>query len=386
MKHLWIIPILALATQFAWSQEPAARGEARRGDGGADRAEAPSPIVAVAPVLKPTETPETRVLVLPGPKTAKPRPQSAARPAQRPAAAVAKPAVAASQLPPGAPVIPPQPTVDLAPPAEDLWTAAPSTPVAPAQPGEPAVDRPAIVTVPALWSSPPADAPASVPALPAEPSVPAIPPVPAIEVATPAPAPVVPADPDVEKPAPVTVPAVQPSPAGDAALPASELSTTAPPQSDAPVPDPAVPPAPVPPAPKATVAPYPADLEADSALALQKQIGHWTLDDARSLLGDPRRERAAMDDNQTENGRIYAFQDPSGRFKELELDFDGASGNLRTVFVYPWNLTWQDCRRLFGANVSATQANKGRTFYSYVNRRLDVLVEPGGQVVSLGLY
>jgi len=56
------------------------------------------------------------------------------------------------------------------------------------------------------------------------------------------------------------------------------------------------------------------------------------------------------------------------------------------VFVYPWNMTWQECRREFGANVSATAANKGRIFYSYVNRKLDVLVAPGGLVISLGLY
>ena len=29
---------------------------------------------------------------------------------------------------------------------------------------------------------------------------------------------------------------------------------------------------------------------------------------------------------------------------------------------------------------------KGRKFYSYVNRRLDVLVDPAGKVISLGLY
>jgi hypothetical protein len=130
----------------------------------------------------------------------------------------------------------------------------------------------------------------------------------------------------------------------------------------------------------------PPGFDADSALFLQNRIGQWGIADARTVLGNPLRQRAALDDNGSENGRIYAFQDPTSLFKELELDFDGQNGKLRTVFVYPWSMSWQECRRQFGANVSATQANKGRTFYSYVNRRLDVLVAPGGQVISLGLY
>jgi len=70
----------------------------------------------------------------------------------------------------------------------------------------------------------------------------------------------------------------------------------------------------------------------------------------------------------------------------LELDFDKDKGLLRTVFIYPWNLTWTECRKLWGAKVSATEGNAGRVFYSYVNRRLDVLVDHDGKVISLGLY
>jgi hypothetical protein len=49
-------------------------------------------------------------------------------------------------------------------------------------------------------------------------------------------------------------------------------------------------------------------------------------------------------------------------------------------------MTWQECRRQWGGEVSATEANKGRKFYSYVDRRLDVLVDAAGKVISLGLY
>ena len=86
------------------------------------------------------------------------------------------------------------------------------------------------------------------------------------------------------------------------------------------------------------------------------------------------------------NGTIYAFNDPTSKYKELELDFDLQSGTLRTVFVYPPRLTWQQCRRLWNGPVAAADAAQGRKFYSYTNRRLDVLVDPAGKVISLGWY
>jgi hypothetical protein len=127
-------------------------------------------------------------------------------------------------------------------------------------------------------------------------------------------------------------------------------------------------------------------LAQESALFCQREMGHWTLTDARAVLGEPQRQRPAIDDDATENGQIYAFRDPTNRYRELELDFGKENGLLRTVFVYPWNLTWQDCRKLWGAKVSATEGIKGRIFYSYVNRHLDVLVDREGKVISLGLY
>ena len=131
---------------------------------------------------------------------------------------------------------------------------------------------------------------------------------------------------------------------------------------------------------------FPPAFEQNSAFFCQSMIGQWTTADARFLLGESRRERPAYGDNQTVNGRIYAFPDPTGRYKELELDFESPSGLLRTVFVYPPNMTWLECRKQWGGGVTSTDAEKGRKFYSYVDRRLDVLVEPAGKVISLGLY
>lgn len=131
---------------------------------------------------------------------------------------------------------------------------------------------------------------------------------------------------------------------------------------------------------------YPPEFERDSAVYCQRLIGQWTREDAAMLLGDADGSRPAFDDRRKENGAIYSFSDPTGHYRQLELDFDAETGTLRTVFGYPWNLTWQECRRLWGVNVSAAEANKGRRFYSYLNRRLDVLVDKSGKVISLGLY
>jgi hypothetical protein len=131
---------------------------------------------------------------------------------------------------------------------------------------------------------------------------------------------------------------------------------------------------------------YPAGFDSDSALFCQAMIGVWTEADAQTLLGEPSRQRLALGEDQSESGLIFAFNDPTGHYQELELDFASETGVLRGVFAYPWRMTWQECRGLWGANVLARKANLGRTFYSYMNRRLDVLVDRTGKVISLGLY
>jgi hypothetical protein len=131
---------------------------------------------------------------------------------------------------------------------------------------------------------------------------------------------------------------------------------------------------------------YPEGFEQDSPKFLQAKIGDWREFDVHDLLGNPLRQRPAFDDDGKENGLVYAFADPTGRFKEFELDFAGDTGALRTVFVYPVKMTWSECRLTYGADISAADAAKGRKFYSYLNRRMDVLVDSAGKVISLGLY
>jgi hypothetical protein len=131
---------------------------------------------------------------------------------------------------------------------------------------------------------------------------------------------------------------------------------------------------------------YPPSFQEDSASYCHDMLGQWSAEDARFLLGEPTRRRPAYDDKGAPNGTIYAFTDPTNHYKEIELDFDSDSGTLRTVFVYPYRLTWQEARRKWGSNVNETTANNGRKFYSYSDRRLDVLVDNTGKVISFGLY
>ncbi len=110
------------------------------------------------------------------------------------------------------------------------------------------------------------------------------------------------------------------------------------------------------------------------------------VEDAIELFGDPKTRRAALSDDGTENGDIFAFSDPSSRYREIELDFDNETGELRTVFAYPWKMSWKECRKVWGARVTSADADKGRMFYSYLDRRMDILVDATGNVISLGLY
>ena len=165
----------------------------------------------------------------------------------------------------------------------------------------------------------------------------------------------------------------------------------------APAPEPVAPAAPAP-EPVAVVTPpkspielnrkafLPPDLQKEVALFCQKLIGQWAVEDAELIFGKALRSRPSFDEKKSVNGRIYAFADPTGRYRELELDFDQSAGTLRTVFAYPKFMTWQDCRKRWNGEVSEADARQGRTFYSYLNRRLDVLVDARGKVISLGLY
>lgn len=153
------------------------------------------------------------------------------------------------------------------------------------------------------------------------------------------------------------------------------------PAAEAKAPEPTPPPAPERPKPE-----LPEAFKKDSSVYLQRVIGIWKKRDAEALLGMPLRNRPAYDERKRVNGQIFAWADPTAHYRELELDFEASSGTLRTVFVYPNQMTWDDCQKAWGAKVSSTHTKDGRSFYSYLNRKLDVLVDSDGKVISLGLY
>ena len=131
---------------------------------------------------------------------------------------------------------------------------------------------------------------------------------------------------------------------------------------------------------------YPAPFVQDSVAFLTEKLSIWQQSDATELLGKETRQRTSFDDEGKPNGTIFAYDDPLHRYREFELDFEGETGKLRSVFAYPVKLSWRDCRKIYGASVTSTDAGSGRTFFSYVNRRLDVLVDASGGVISLGIY
>src|SRR2546425_10533122 len=129
----------------------------------------------------------------------------------------------------------------------------------------------------------------------------------------------------------------------------------------------------------------PEELHRESAIYLQRRLSAWKLDDARDLFGEPLRRRDASEDGVV-TGDIYPFRDPSSRYREFELLFDRRFRTLRTIFVYPWKMTWKDCVELWSDDVSTTQNPDGTRFHFYRTRNLDVLLDASGSVINLGVY
>ena len=135
----------------------------------------------------------------------------------------------------------------------------------------------------------------------------------------------------------------------------------------------------------ASVDALPAELKAESAIYLQRRLGEWQIQAAREVLGEPRRRRDAYQEGAV-TGDIYAFRDPTNRYREFELLFDRQTKTLRSAFIYPWRMTWSECRNLWGEEVNTTAMANGQVFRSYLNRRLDVLADKSGAVINLGIY
>jgi Trypsin-like peptidase domain len=161
--------------------------------------------------------------------------------------------------------------------------------------------------------------------------------------------------------------------------------------------EPAPPPEPTPaPKPDATKVPtsitttaIPEEMRRGSLDFLINRMGIWHLDDARQLMGEPVRERAFLvAGSRKAEGVIYAFPDPTGVVREFELHFPYSTGILSDVWAYPKAgvVHLKDFEQLWGRKYRVTKNPNGSHFYAYADRRINILVDKDGNVVSVSSY
>ena len=140
---------------------------------------------------------------------------------------------------------------------------------------------------------------------------------------------------------------------------------------------------------KATASTVPSDKTLDEmkklgiGVFLERRFGVWTLDDAKAVLGEPHGHRFGAGDPIPE---IWAFDDPTKVARQVELLFDAKTKMFHDFYAYPVNMTWEDCKKIWGDNVKAQKGQNGNKFYMYKNRHMNVLVAPNGTVLSVGVY
>jgi hypothetical protein len=116
----------------------------------------------------------------------------------------------------------------------------------------------------------------------------------------------------------------------------------------------------------------------------EKQIGKWTEQDAEGLLGKPHGHRYGVGDPMPE---LWGFDDPTRKFREIELLFDGSTRKLHDIFIYPYSVSWNDCTRKWGDNAKVVATNKdGVQVFNYSDRRLMVVVDASEKVIKFGIY
>jgi S1-C subfamily serine protease len=140
---------------------------------------------------------------------------------------------------------------------------------------------------------------------------------------------------------------------------------------------------------KTTVSATPVDKTQDEmkklgiGVFLERRFGIWTLDDAKVVLGEPHGHRFGVGDPMPE---IWAYDDPTKVARQVELLFDAKTKMLHDFYMYPVNMTWEDCKKVWGDNVKTQKGQNGNKFYMYKNRHMNVLVAPNGTVLSVGVY
>ncbi|MEO8593480.1 MAG: trypsin-like peptidase domain-containing protein [Candidatus Solibacter sp.] len=160
-------------------------------------------------------------------------------------------------------------------------------------------------------------------------------------------------------------------------------------------PEPTVPPQPSTPAAPAAAATslspteprkIPDEMRTNVAGFLEKKLTAWTEDEAKVPLGEPARHRYGYDQQKTIVSNIFAYRDPTNVYREFELAFDAKTKRMVGVYLYPVNMTWEQCKKLWGENVNTIKNADGSRIYAYKERHVNVLITKEGKVINVGLY
>jgi len=83
---------------------------------------------------------------------------------------------------------------------------------------------------------------------------------------------------------------------------------------------------------------------------------------------------------------IFNYADPTALYQHIELNFDATTKRMVGLFMYPARMTWDDCKKAWGDNVTTTKNPDGTQFHNYKNRRLNVFLDKRSNVISIGVY
>jgi hypothetical protein len=138
----------------------------------------------------------------------------------------------------------------------------------------------------------------------------------------------------------------------------------------------------------------PEDMRKGSFAYLERQMGVWSLVDAKAALGEPARQRDALAGTKVD-GTIFAFPDPTGAMREFELNFfqntvytngESIPGRLRAVYAYPYKATLPEAQALWGKKYREVKNPNGTRSFLYQDRRLIIVANRNDEIISLGVY
>lgn len=116
---------------------------------------------------------------------------------------------------------------------------------------------------------------------------------------------------------------------------------------------------------------------------LERQMDIWTSEDAYNVLGAPHSHRLGVGNPKPD---VWVYDDPSRTYRQIELSFDGNTKKLHDIFLFPWNATWEDAKKLWGSDVNVKKYSDGTRVYMYKHRNLNVFTTASGSIVNISIY